>query len=65
MEKNEKLALSVTETAEALGLSRPSVYRLLQREDFPVFQVGGRRLVSRRGLEEWIDKQAGKEVVCE
>lgn len=61
MERSEKLALSVTETAEALGISRPTVYRLLRREDFPGFKIGGRQLVSRKGLTEWIDKQTGKE----
>ena len=58
MEKTEKLALSVTETAEALGVSRPVVYRLLRRKDFPVFKIGGRQLVSRKGLAEWVERQA-------
>lgn len=58
MDDFEKLALSVTETAAALGVSRPVVYRLLRREDFPVFRIGGRQLVSKKGLAEWVERQA-------
>ena len=54
----EKMALSVTEAAEALGLSRPTVYKLIHRDDFPVIKVGTRTLISRRGLEAWIAAQA-------
>lgn len=55
--ENEKMALSVTETARALGVSRPTVYRLLQRADFPSFRVGSRQLVSRQGLEDWVSRE--------
>ena len=58
MGTNEKLALSVTEAAAVLGISRPMVYRLIRSEGFPVFQVGGRRLISRAGLEAWVASQA-------
>lgn len=53
-----KLALSVTETAQALGVSRPTVYQLLRRSDFPAFRIGNRWLISRSGLEAWIKTQA-------
>lgn len=56
----EKLALSVTEAAEALGISRRSMYELLNREDFPAaLKIGRRRLISRELLAEWIRTQAG------
>ena len=54
-----KIALSVTETAAALGVSRPTVYNLLHRQGFPAFRVGGRTLVSAEGLREWVAAQAG------
>lgn len=54
-----KIALSVTETAAALGVSRPTVYNLLHRQGFPAFRVGGRTLVSADGLREWVASQAG------
>lgn len=57
----DKVTLSVTETAAALGVSRPTVYALLHRQDFPAFRVGGRTLVSAEGLREWVAAQAGGE----
>lgn len=57
----DKVTLSVTETADALGVSRPTVYTLLHRQDFPAFRVGGRTLVSAEGLREWVAAQAGGE----
>ena len=56
--KTDRLALSVSEAAEALGLSRPMVYELMHRPDFPAFRVGRRTLISRSGLERWIEAQA-------
>lgn len=57
----EKLALSVTEAAEALGISRRSMYELLHQEGFPTLKVGGRRLISKELLAEWVRQQAGGE----
>lgn len=55
----DRLAYSLTETAEALGVSRPTVYELVKRPGFPVFQIGGRRLVSVEGLRDWVRREAG------
>ena len=52
-----KLALSVTETAKLLGVSRPMVYQLIHRADFPAFRIGGRVLISRDLLAEWVREQ--------
>lgn len=56
----QKLGLTVTETAELLGVSRPTVYELINREDFPSFRIGTRRVISRAGLERWVDAQAAQ-----
>ena len=56
----DKLAYTVEEAAEAIGVSKRFMYDLIHREDFPSFQVGNRRLISRRLLAEWVDAQAGK-----
>ena len=55
--KLEPLAVSAAEAARLLGVSRPTVYSLLNREDFPSFRVGNRVLVSVDGLRDWIDRQ--------
>jgi len=58
MDLNEKLALSVSEVAQLLGISKPTVYELIHREDFPSFQIGRRTLISRVRLAEWVEAQA-------
>lgn len=53
-----KMLLSISEAAAALGISRPTVYRLIHADDgFPIIRVGGRVLVPVRQLQEWLDEQ--------
>lgn len=56
-----ELTYNVTEAAAALGISRRSMYDLLHREDFPTLKVGGRRLIPRELLAEWVRAQAKKQ----
>lgn len=58
---SDKLTYSPTETAQVLGVSRPTVYSLLRRADFPAFKVGSRTLVSAEGLRAWVAQQSKKE----
>jgi len=53
----DKLVYNVTEVAEALGVSRPTVYELLNTPGFPAFRIGNRWLTSKAGLSEWVEKQ--------
>ena len=53
----DKLAYSVAETAQVLGVSRPTVYALMKQAGFPVFQIGGRKLISVDGLRNWVRNQ--------
>lgn len=56
-----ELVYNVTEAAEALGISRRSMYELLNRADFPAsLKIGGRRLISKELLAEWVREQAKK-----
>lgn len=54
-----KLTYTVTEAAEAIGVSRTTMYDLIHREGFPTLKVGNRRLISRELLAEWVRRQAG------
>ena len=54
---SEKVALSVHDTAMLLSVSERKVYELLHRADFPAVKIGGRTLISRAGLDEWIEAQ--------
>lgn len=54
-----KLAYSVDEAAEALGVSRATVYQLIHQSGFPSVKLRGRRLISAELLAEWVRAQAG------
>lgn len=58
-ERIEPLAVSTAEAARLLGVSRPTIYQLINRADFPAFKVGARTLISVAGLERWVEAQAG------
>ena len=42
---------------QEMGLSRPMVYRLLNRTDTPVIQIGRRKFMRRDLFVQWLDKQ--------
>ena len=52
-----ELTYSVTEAAEALGVSRRTVYNLLHREDFSrvVLKIGSRMVVPKEKFIAWFD----------
>lgn len=54
----QKLALSVAEAAQLLGVSRPTVYTLLHKEGFPSLKIGSRTLIPTDGLREWLRQQS-------
>ncbi len=59
MSERAKLALSVAEVAETIGICRPAVYELLKRKDFPSVRVSDRRIVVPvDALRRWLDEQA-------
>lgn len=57
MDKLSPLAVSAAEAARLLGISRPTLYQYIGRDDFPSFRVGNRVLVSVAGLQAWIEQQ--------
>ena len=56
----DRLCFSVTEAAQTLGVSRPTMYALIRREDFPKFKIGSRTLIPCSGLAEWVEAQAAQ-----
>lgn len=55
----ERLTLSVTEAAEALGISRRSMYELMHQEKFPAAaKILGRRVIIKSLLNDWLEQQA-------
>jgi len=59
---NAKLTLNVDEAARLLGLNRVTVYKLAKQENFPSIFVGRRVLISKRGLEQWLERESQKAV---
>ena len=53
----DKLAYSITEAAQVLGVSRPTLDALLDQPGFPALRVGNRRLISVEGRRDWIRSQ--------
>lgn len=58
-EQKDRMALSVMEMAEALGISRPTAYELIHRADFPTVRIGKRVLIPASALSAWLDHEAG------
>ena len=54
---NDRLALDIRATAEALSLSERTVRTLLSRPSFPYFRVGTKVLVPTRELRDWLTAQ--------
>ena len=54
----EKLTLSASEAAQVIGISRATMYKLMKVKGFPTVQFGKRILVSRKGLERWVEEQS-------
>lgn len=54
----EKLALTVPEAAELLGLCPARVYELSRTPSFLSFKCGSRTIISAEGLREWVKQQA-------
>lgn len=55
-----KKTLTVPEAAKVVGISQTKMYQLVKVEGFPTIRIGGRILVSRKGLEDWLEEQARK-----
>ena len=51
-EKQERRALSIRETAQACGLSRATIYRLIEQKKLATLKVGARRLVPVGAIDD-------------
>ena len=55
-----KIAISVGEAAEMIGISRTKMYEIIKRKDVDfVVELDGRRLIMIKKFEEWLERQAG------
>ena len=53
--KDLPLALTASDIAKILGLSRAGAYNLLNTQGFPTLRVGKRKIVMRDKFIAWVD----------
>lgn len=54
----DKIAVSIKEGAALISISKSKMYELVNREDCDfAFMLGGRRLINREKLQEWVNRQ--------
>lgn len=59
--EHNKLTYSVPEAAAVLGVSTSNMYQIIKIQGFPVINIGKRRLIPVKGLEQWIEEQVARE----
>ncbi len=57
----ERLAYSPVEAAEALGITRQNLDRLIDDGAIPSFRIGRYRRIAVDDLRRWIKSQVGKQ----
>ena len=58
---NEKLTISVTETAELLGIGRSAAYEGVRTGAIPSIRIGRRLLIPLKGLRELLEVEIKQE----
>ena len=56
---DERLTLSIPETAKVLGIGRNLCYARVKTGEIPVIRIGRRLLVPRRALEKLLEQGHG------
>lgn len=59
---DDSVPMSVKETADYLGVNTSTVYRMARSEGLPHAKLGGKILIYKRELDEYIGRE-GNEVV--
>ena len=54
--KAEKRCYTVKEIQDILGISRPTVYELLKKNEFRWIQIGTKYRISKKSFDERLDK---------
>jgi len=57
-EKPERRALSIKEAAETCGLSRATIYRLIEQKKLATLKIGARRLVRPEAIDALLSEGA-------
>lgn len=57
MTNQEKRCYTVKELQGILGISRPTVYELLKKNEFRWIQIGTKYRISKKSFDEWLDQK--------
>ena len=52
--------MDAKQLAKALQISKPGAYNLLNDPDFPTLRIGGRKLVMKNELVEWLKSRTNR-----
>ena len=52
----EKRCYTAKEIQDILGISRPTVYELLKKNEFRWIQIGTKYRISKKSFDGWLDK---------
>ena len=52
--------MTAEQLASALQISKSSAYALLNHSDFPTLRVGGRKMVMKKDLLEWLNSHTNR-----
>jgi len=58
----EQITVSLKDTAKALGISRPTVYKLIHEGKLATFMIGSRRLTTPQAIRNCIQSCEQKEI---
>ena len=52
--------LTAEQLASVLLISKSGAYALLSRSDFPTLRIGGRKMVMKKDLLEWLNSRTNR-----
>ena len=52
--------ITAEQLASALQISKSGAYTLLNRSDFPTLRSGGRKMVMKKDLLEWLNSRTNR-----
>ena len=52
--------ITAEQLASALQISKSGAYALLNRSDFPTLRIGGRKMVMKKYLLEWLNSRTNR-----
>ena len=56
--KCERMYYTAQDLQEMLGISRPTVYELLKKNEFRWIQIGNKYRISKKSFDEWLDQKS-------